>query len=282
MVFTPHDSESFNQFMKDVRHYRTLSSEEEKDLARRIKKGDNNARNKLVTANLRFLIKKAKEYLNKGLSLQDLIDAGAVGLIQAAELFDEGRNCKFITYAGYWIQKSITDALRENWMIHIPINKYEQIRQIDRLQQNALQLYERELSDYELAEELNMSLKEVKDCLQAMTMRASLDAPLAAGGECIVEEEFAPDDYLITDCHLDHYSIDENQDVIKMFRRTLKERDYEILSMSFGLEGAPYSTQEIADHFGTSDERVRQIKNRALDKLRTSSNNRLLHHYLCG
>ena len=283
IVFTPHDLPSFNLLQKDIRHFTRLSIEEEAELGRRIRQGDKDACGMLVQANLPFLIAVAKRFMNRGLTLIELISAGAVGMIQAAKDFDERRGCKFITFAESRITQSIADSLRkECGMIHIPMNAVRLRRQINKLNQEAHETEFCELSDEELAEELHATIDAIKASKQAMTLKNSFDAPLTDDADRTIEDIFNPLDIPSEDFAADHAIIEEekHQEVINMLRQNLRERDREIISMAYGLEGPQYTTQEIADHFGISDERVRQIKNRALDILRASSSCRQLRHYL--
>lgn len=276
---TNRDLPSLDKYLQEIGREELITPQEEVDLARRIKAGDQKALEKLVKANLRFVVSVSKQYQNQGLNLPDLINEGNIGLIKAAERFDETKGFKFISYAVWWIRQSILQALSEQArIVRLPLNKIGSLNKINRTSARLEQEFGRPPTSNELAEELNLDEEEVKNMLNHSNRPISMDAPLLAGEEgnlydvLLPSEDHTPDEKLVV------------ESLRKEIERTfyhLGDREAEILRMFFGLNGyRPHSLEEISERFNLTRERVRQIKEKALQKLKSSSRNRLLRKYL--
>jgi RNA polymerase primary sigma factor len=256
-----------------------LTADEEVDLARKIKKGDQLALEKLVKCNLRFVVSVAKQYQNQGLSLGDLINEGNLGLIKAANRFDETRGFKFISYAVWWIRQSILQALAEqSRIVRLPLNRVGALNKIGKAYSNLEQEFEREPSAAELASELDMEIEEVSDALKIGGRHVSVDAPFQSGEENrlldILEdsEEPSPDFTLMSD------SLKRE---IKRALSSLSEREAEVVKLYYGFEKDNALTlEEIGEMFHLTRERVRQIKEKAIRRLRHTSRSKNLRSYL--
>ncbi|HEY6193328.1 MAG TPA: sigma-70 family RNA polymerase sigma factor [Bacteroidota bacterium] len=277
--YTSRESQSLDKYLQEIGRVELLEAEEEIDLARRIKKGDQKALEKLTKANLRFVVSVAKQYQNQGLSLGDLINEGNLGLIKAAKRFDETRGFKFISYAVWWIRQSILQALAEqSRIVRLPLNRVGALNKIGKAFSTLEQEFEREPSASELAEELDMSLFEVADTLKISGRHLSMDAPFAQGEDNrlldVIQDERTP--------LPDHALIKESlSKEVERALGTLTEREAEVIRLYFGL-GREHSLtlEEIGEKFQLTRERVRQIKEKAIRRLRHASRSKQLRAYL--
>jgi len=257
-----------------------LTPEEEVELAKRIKQGDELALEKLTKANLRFVVSVAKQYQNQGLSLSDLINEGNLGLIKAAQRFDETRGFKFISYAVWWIRQSILQALAEqSRIVRLPLNKVGSLNKINRAFSELEQNYEREPSADELAEQLEISPEEVETTLAVASRHVSVDAPFVEGEDNSLLDVLENDKTPETDEALEY-----TQSLSKEINRSLgslTERQCDVIKLYYGIGlKHPMSLEDIGDKFGLTRERVRQIKDKAINKLRTTNRSKLLKNYL--
>ena len=256
-----------------------MRPDEEIELARRIKKSDGEAMKKLVEANLRFVVSVAKNYQHQGLSLGDLINEGNIGLIKAAKRFDETRGFKFISYAVWWIRQSILQALAEqSRVIRIPLNKVGALNKIGKAFDSLEKEYERNPSSDEIAEILNIDASEVDDTLQVSRRSRSLDAPFREGEKNrlldVVQDENQP----LPDTSLENTSL---RIELERVLASLSEKESEVIKLYFGLNGeGPLTLEDIGERFGFTRERARQIKEKALRRLRHSFRSRRLRKYL--
>ncbi|HLU25560.1 MAG TPA: sigma-70 family RNA polymerase sigma factor [Longimicrobiales bacterium] len=270
---------SLDQYLKEISNYPLLSREEEAELARAIKQGDEEALDKLVRSNLRFVVSVAKKYQNQGVALADLINEGNLGLIRAAHKFDETKGIKFISYAVWWIRQAILQALAEqSRIVRVPLNRAGALHRIGKRSSALLQELGREPTVDELADELDLSQEEVERTLAISQSHLSLDAPLMPG-----------EDNRLLDYLPDQFSRgpeDETFDralssTIEEALSTLKEREAKILRLYFGLDGQePMTLEEIGSLLGITRERVRQIKEKALLRLRHASRARFLETFI--
>jgi RNA polymerase primary sigma factor len=277
--YTNRESQSLDKYLQEIGKVELLDPEEEIELARRIKKGDQKALEKLTKANLRFVVSVAKQYQNQGLSLGDLINEGNLGLIKAAKRFDETRGFKFISYAVWWIRQSILQALAEqSRIVRLPLNRVGALNKIGKAFSTLEQEFEREPSASELAEELDMSLFEVADTLKISGRHLSMDAPFAQGEENrlldVIQDERTP----LPDHQLIKESLSKE---VERALGTLTEREAEVIRLYFGL-GREHSLtlEEIGEKFQLTRERVRQIKEKAIRRLRHASRSKQLRAYL--
>jgi len=257
-----------------------LTPEEEVELAKRIKNGDQAALEKLTKANLRFVVSVAKQYQNQGLSLSDLINEGNLGLIKAAQRFDETRGFKFISYAVWWIRQSILQALAEqSRIVRLPLNKVGSLNKINKAFSELEQAYEREPSAEELAEQLEISTDEVETTLGVASRHVSVDAPFVTGEDNSLLDVLENGTTGNTDSELEY-----KQSLRKEIERslsTLTDRQCDVIKLYFGIGiEHPMSLEDIGDKFGLTRERVRQIKDKAINKLRSASRSKLLRNYL--
>jgi RNA polymerase primary sigma factor len=277
--YTNRESQSLDKYLQEIGRVELLDPEEEIDLARRIKKGDQKALEKLTKANLRFVVSVAKQYQNQGLSLGDLINEGNLGLIKAAKRFDETRGFKFISYAVWWIRQSILQALAEqSRIVRLPLNRVGALNKIGKAFSTLEQEFEREPSASELAEELDMSLFEVADTLKISGRHLSMDAPFIQGEDNrlldVIQDERTP--------MPDHLLVRESlSKEVERALGTLTEREAEVIRLYFGL-GREHSLtlEEIGEKFQLTRERVRQIKEKAIRRLRHASRSKQLRAYL--
>jgi RNA polymerase primary sigma factor len=276
---TNRDTLSLDKYLHEIGKVELLSAETEVELAKRIKKGDREALETLIKANLRFVVSVSKQYQNQGLSLPDLINEGNLGLIKAAERFDETRGFKFISYAVWWIRQSILQALAEQArIVRLPLNKIGSINKINKAFNKLEQEFQREPTVEELAELMDLKPDLIEDSMNFSNVHVSMDAPL--------REDEANDLYDVM-MNEDSPNPDENlmdqslRQEIERSLATLGEREAEILRFYFGLRGYQQHTlEEIGDEFGLTRERVRQIKEKAIKKLKNQYRNRLLKTYL--
>jgi RNA polymerase primary sigma factor len=277
---TNRESQSLEKYLQEIGKVDLLTPEEEVDLAKRIKQGDQLALEKLTKANLRFVVSVAKQYQNQGLSLSDLINEGNLGLIKAAQRFDETRGFKFISYAVWWIRQSILQALAEqSRIVRLPLNKVGSLNKINKAFSELEQQYEREPSAEELAELLDITTDEVETTLGVAARHVSMDAPFVEGEDNslldVLENTAMPG----TDQHLEY--ADSLRREIERSLGTLTERQADVIKLYFGLGVEhPMSLEDIGDKFGLTRERVRQIKDKAINKLRATNRSKLLKNYL--
>ncbi len=271
--------QSIEKYLEEIGGYSPLPPEEEIRLARLIRKGDAAALDKLVKANLRFVISVAKEYQGQGLPLQDLISEGNLGLIKAAQRFDETRGFKFISYAVWWIRQSILQALAEqSRVVRLPLNRVGAINKIGRALEQLEKAFGREPSMDEVAIKMEMTAYEVADVLKTSARHLSLDEPFKEEDGNNLLDVIESDRYAPPDSTLMKESL---QVEINKVLSTLKDREAEIIKLYFGLDGdRPLTLEEIGEHFQLTRERVRQIKEKALRRLRHRSRLEPLRKYL--
>ncbi|HEB85074.1 MAG TPA: sigma-70 family RNA polymerase sigma factor [Bacteroidetes bacterium] len=272
-------NQSLEKYLQEIGEYDLLNTKEEIELARRIHTGDQEALEKLTKANLRFVVSVAKQYQNQGLSLGDLINEGNLGLIKAAERFDETRGFKFISYAVWWIRQSILQALAEqSRVVRLPLNRVGALNKIGKAYSNLEQTFEREPSPEEIAEALDMTPFEVTDTLKMSGRHLSMDAPFNQGEDNRLldilhnDSEPPPDTTLISE------SLKKE---VERSLATLSPREAEVIRLYFGLNiEQPLTLEEIGEKFSLTRERVRQIKEKAIRRLRHASRSKALRAYL--
>ena len=275
---TNRESASLDKYLQEIGKEELISVEEEVELAQRIKKGDKEALEKLTKANLRFVVSVAKQYQNQGLSLPDLINEGNLGLIKAAEKFDETRGFKFISYAVWWIRQSILQALAEqSRIVRLPLNQVGSLNKINKAFARFEQEHERTPSADELATELELPKEKVTDTLRVAGRHISVDAPFADG-----EDNSLLDVLINTDSpNADRGLINESLATeVERALEILTERERDIIRYFFGIGCSEMTLEEIGEKFDLTRERVRQIKEKAIRKLRQSSRSKLLKSYL--
>ncbi len=277
---TNRESQSLEKYLQEIGKVELVTPEEEVRLATLIKRGDQQALNKLTRANLRFVVSVAKQYQNQGLSLPDLINEGNVGLIKAAQRFDETRGFKFISYAVWWIRQSILQSLAEQArIVRLPLNKVGLTNRIQKAYSQLEQEFEREPSAEELADLLNMDLEEVTSTLGINARHISMDTPLAEGEEGTLLDVLENHNAERTDAELDHRQslrVEINRSL-----GTLTERQKDVICYFFGIGvDHPLSLEDIGDKFNLTRERVRQIKDKAITKLKANSRTKVLRTYL--
>jgi RNA polymerase primary sigma factor len=277
--YTNRESQSLEKYLQEIGKVDLLKPDEEIELARRIKKGDQLSLEKLTKANLRFVVSVAKQYQNQGLSLGDLINEGNLGLIKAAKRFDETRGFKFISYAVWWIRQSILQALAEqSRIVRLPLNRVGALNKIGKAFSALEQEYEREPSASELADELDMSLFEVADTLKISGRHLSMDAPFAQGEDNRLLDVIHDDRQPSPDNSLMKESLKQE---VRRALSTLSDREAEIIRLYFGLDLEHSLTlEEIGERFSLTRERVRQIKEKALRRLRDKTRSKTLKAYL--
>lgn len=275
---TNRESASLDKYLQEIGREDLITVEEEVELAQAIKKGDRRALEKLTRANLRFVVSVAKQYQNQGLSLPDLINEGNLGLIKAAEKFDETRGFKFISYAVWWIRQSILQALAEqSRIVRLPLNQVGSLNKISKALQKFEQENERRPSAEELAQELDLSVDKVTDSLKVSGRHISMDAPFVEGEDNSLLDVLVNDDAPVADRTLINESL---QKEIDRALSTLTERESDIIKMFFGIGCQEMTLEEIGDKFQLTRERVRQIKEKAIRRLRQDSRSKLLKSYL--
>ncbi|TQD39777.1 sigma-70 family RNA polymerase sigma factor [Haloflavibacter putidus] len=276
---TNRESVSLDKYLHDISKVDLITAEEEVELAQRIREGDQVALEKLTTANLRFVVSVAKQYQNQGLKLPDLINEGNVGLVKAAKRFDETRGFKFISYAVWWIRQSILQALAEqSRVVRLPLNKIGSINKINKAFAHLEQANQRPPTPEELANELDMTIADVKQSLKNSGRHLSMDAPLKDGETSNlydvlnVGESPNPDEGLIRDS----LNIEINRAL-----ETLTQREADVIKLFYGIgDHRAMTLEEIGETFGLTRERVRQIREKGIKKLRHSSKNKLLKKFL--
>jgi RNA polymerase primary sigma factor len=277
---TNRESQSLEKYLQEIGKVDLITPEEEVKLARLIKQGDQRALDRLTKANLRFVVSVAKQYQNQGLSLPDLINEGNLGLIKAAQRFDETRGFKFISYAVWWIRQSILQALAEqSRIVRLPLNKVGLTNRIQKAYSQLEQEYEREPSAEELATVLEMDIEEVSATLGISARHVSVDTPLAEGEDNTLLDVLENPNAVKTDNELDH--TESLKVEIERSLKTLTERQKEVICYFFGIGvDHPMSLEDIGEKFSLTRERVRQIKDKAITKLRTVNRCKLLRTYL--
>ncbi|MGF1639171.1 MAG: RNA polymerase sigma factor RpoD/SigA [Cyclobacteriaceae bacterium] len=276
---TNRESQSLDKYLQEIGKVDLLTADEEVTLAKRIKEGDQMALEKLTKANLRFVVSVAKQYQNQGLTLGDLINEGNLGLIKAAQRFDETRGFKFISYAVWWIRQSILQALAEqSRIVRLPLNRVGSLNKISKTFSELEQKYEREPSPDELAEVLKVTTSEIVDTMKISGRHVSMDAPFAQGEENslldVLENDLeeTPDSGLMSD---------SLRREVQRTLSTLTPREADVITLYFGLNGEHSMTlEEIGEKFNLTRERVRQIKEKAIRRLRHTSRSNSLKPYL--
>ncbi|HAH33598.1 RNA polymerase sigma factor RpoD/SigA [Flavobacteriaceae bacterium] len=277
---TNRETKSLNSYLQDVSKIDMITAEEEVELAQRIREGDQSALDKLTKANLRFVISVAKQYQNQGLTLSDLINEGNVGLVKAAQRFDETRGFKFISYAVWWIRQSILQAIAEqSRVVRLPLNKIGDINKIRKASIHLEQVHQRVPSASEIAKELDMTVSSVKQSLKNSSRSLSMDAPFQEGeNDNNLYDVISSGETPNPDKALIHESLKIE---IDRALDTLAPREADVVKLNFGLSGQPAMTlQEIGDTFELSRERVRQIREKAIRRLRQESKSHILKKYL--
>ena len=275
---TNRESASLDKYLQEIGKEDLITVEEEVELAQRIRKGDQKALEKLTRANLRFVVSVAKQYQNQGLSLPDLINEGNLGLIKAAEKFDETRGFKFISYAVWWIRQSILQALAEQArIVRLPLNQVGSLNKINKAYARFEQEHERRPSPEELAEVLDIPAEKIADTLRVSGRHISVDAPFVEGEDNSLLDVLVNDDAPVADRSLMNESLSKE---IDRALATLTERECEIIKMFFGIGCQEMTLEEIGDKFGLTRERVRQIKEKAIRRLRQGTRSKLLKSYL--
>jgi RNA polymerase primary sigma factor len=277
---TNRESQSLEKYLQEIGKVDLITPEEEVNLAIRIKQGDQRALEKLTKANLRFVVSVAKQYQNQGLSLSDLINEGNLGLIKAAQRFDETRGFKFISYAVWWIRQSILQALAEqSRIVRLPLNKVGLSNKISKAYSQLEQEFEREPSPDELATILEINTEEVEATLGVAARHVSMDAPFIDGEDNSLLDVLENPNAVSADEELDHH--DSLRREIERSLSTLTDRQKDVIILYFGIAVEhPMSLEDIGEKFGLTRERVRQIKDKAITKLRTTSRSKLLRNYL--
>ena len=275
---TNRESGSLDKYLQEIGKEDLITVEEEVELAQRIRKGDQKALEKLTRANLRFVVSVAKQYQNQGLSLPDLINEGNLGLIKAAEKFDETRGFKFISYAVWWIRQSILQALAEqSRIVRLPLNQVGSLNKINKAFSRFEQENERRPSPEELADSLDLPAEKVADTLRVSGRHISVDAPFVEGEDNSLLDVLVNDDSPIADRTLINESLSTE---VERALSTLTERERDIIKLFFGINTQEMTLEEIGEKFGLTRERVRQIKEKAIRRLRHSSRSKLLKTYL--
>ena len=276
---TNRETPSLDKYLLEIGKIDLITAEEEVDLAKRIHKGDLDARDRLINANLRFVVSVSKQYQHQGLSLQDMINEGNVGLIKAAERFDETRGFKFISYAVWWIRQSILQALAEqSRIVRLPINRIGHINKMKRIFTVLEQEFEREPTTLEISQALELAPADVKKAIKNSGRYISMDAPLSDddGGNMydvfLSEDASSPDKELLTDSLCKE---------IERALNTLTRREAEVIRLYYGLNGRhSHTLEEIGEEFNITRERIRQIKEKGIKRLKHASKNRVLKTYM--
>jgi RNA polymerase primary sigma factor len=276
---TNRESASLDKYLQEIGREELITAEEEVILAKKIKDGDQSALEKLTRANLRFVVSVAKQYQNQGLSLPDLINEGNLGLIKAARRFDETRGFKFISYAVWWIRQSILQALAEqSRIVRLPLNQVGSLNKINKAYSKLEQQFEREPSAEELADILDLPIDKVSDTMKVSGRHVSMDAPFANGEESSLLDVLVNLDSPKADTGLMNESLSKE---IDRALSTLTERERDVVKLFFGIGlNHGLTLEEIGDKFDLTRERVRQIKEKAIRRLRHSSRSKLLQQYL--
>ena len=276
---TNRETPSLDKYLLEIGKIDLISAEEEVELAKKIRKGDLDARDRLINANLRFVVSVSKQYQHQGLSLPDMINEGNLGLIKAAERFDETRGFKFISYAVWWIRQSILQAIAEQVrIVRLPLNRYSHINKMKRTSTVLEQKYEREPTTLEISQVLELAPTDVKEAIKNSPQYISLDAPLAQDEKgnmydvLFSEDDSSPDKELLSD---------SLRKEIERALNTLTQREADIIRLYFGLNGKyMHRLHEISDKFDLTSERIRQIIQKAIRRLKHTARSRILKTYL--
>jgi RNA polymerase primary sigma factor len=276
---TNRETASLDKYLQEIGKVELITAEEEVELARRIKAGDKDALEKLTKANLRFVVSVSKQYQNQGLSLPDLINEGNLGLIKAAQRFDETRGFKFISYAVWWIRQSILQALAEqSRIVRLPLNKIGSINKINKAYARLEQQNEREPDSHEIAEMLDIPESEVKESIRNSGRHISMDAPLIQDEENTLYDVLRGDD---TNTPEKELMVESLRKEIDRAISTLTSREADVVRLYFGLNSKhPMTLEEIGEKFDLTRERVRQIKEKAIRRLKHTSRSKILKSYL--
>ena len=275
---TNRESASLDKYLQEIGHEELISIEEEVELAQRIKKGDKEALERLTKANLRFVVSVAKQYQNQGLSLPDLINEGNLGLIKAAEKFDETRGFKFISYAVWWIRQSILQAIAEqSRIVRLPLNQVGSVNRINRILNKFEQENERRPSVDEIADKVDLPEDKIVDAMKAPSKHISVDAPFIEGEDNSILDVLPNADSPMADNELVMESLRAE---ISSALNVLNERERNIIEAFFGINQPEMTLEEIGDKYGLTRERVRQIKEKAIRRLRHNTKNKMLKSYL--
>ncbi len=275
---TNRESASLDKYLQEIGREELVTPDEEVELAQRIRKGDQEALEKLTRANLRFVVSVAKQYQNQGLSLPDLINEGNLGLIKAAEKFDETRGFKFISYAVWWIRQSILQALAEqSRIVRLPLNQVGSLNKINKALSKFEQENERQPSNEELSEMIDVPKDKISDTLRVGSRHVSVDAPFVEGEDNSLLDVLPNDDSPSADRGLVNESLNTE---IERALSTLTDREREIVKSFFGIGCQEMTLEEIGERFGLTRERVRQIKEKAIRRLKSPSRSKLLKGYL--
>jgi RNA polymerase primary sigma factor len=275
---TNRESESLEKYLQEIGKEELLSTDEEVELAQRIRKGDRKALERLTKANLRFVVSVAKQYQNQGMSLPDLINEGNLGLIKAAEKFDETRGFKFISYAVWWIRQSILQAIAEqSRIVRVPLNQVGSVNKINRMLNKFEQENERRPSSVEISEQTDIPQEKVDEAIMVNSRHVSVDAPFVDGEDNSLLDVLVNDDAPMADRQL---VIESLRSEIATILKMLNERERNVITAFYGIGQPEMTLEEIGNKFGLTRERVRQIKEKAIRRLRNSTNNKLLKSYL--
>lgn len=275
---TNRENASLDKYLQEIGHEELISVEEEVELARRIKKGDRKALEKLTKANLRFVVSVAKQYQNQGLSLPDLINEGNIGLLKAAEKFDETRGFKFISYAVWWIRQSILQAIAEqSRVVRLPLNQVGSVNKINRILNQFEQENERRPSIDEIADKTDMPHDKIEDVLKVNTHQVSVDAPVTDNDGASMLDFMQSDSEPETDSKLVMESLREE---IANALNVLNERERNVVEAFYGINQPESTMEEIGKKYGLTRERVRQIREKAIRKLKQNTKNKMLKSYL--
>lgn len=271
--------QSLDTYYREIGEVKLLSPDEEIDLARRIKQNDQAALKKLVRSNLRFVVSVAKSYQNHGLSLEDLINEGNLGLVKAAHRFDETRGFKFISYAVWWIRQAILQAIAEKTrMIRLPLNRVGTLTKISKVYSKLEQEFERTPTNEEIASILDIDSDDITNTIKKASRVTSLDSPIISNSNSRLIDIIEDQDELKPDSELIEESL---KDEVMHILKGLTSRESKILKLYFGLDGEkPRTLEEVGMEFRLTRERIRQIKEKALKKLRRSSRSKVLRQYL--
>ena len=275
---TNRESASLDKYLQEIGHEELLSVDEEVELAQKIKKGDRRALERLTRANLRFVVSVAKQYQNQGLSLPDLINEGNVGLIKAAEKFDETRGFKFISYAVWWIRQSILQAIAEqSRIVRLPLNQVGSVNKINRELNKFEQEHERRPSVNEIADRIDLPEDKIEEAMKANNRHVSMDAPFVDGEDNSLLDVLADNDMPMADKALVQESLRKEVDrAIEL----LNDREQKVVRAFFGIGSPEMTLEEIGEKYNLTRERVRQIKEKAIRRLRHNTKNKLLKTYL--
>ena len=275
---TNRESASLEKYLQEIGHEPLLSAEEEVELAQRIHKGDRDALERLTKANLRFVVSVAKQYQNQGLSLADLINEGNVGLIKAAEKFDETRGFKFISYAVWWIRQSIMQAIAEqSRLVKLPLNQVNSVNKINKMLSKFEQENERRPSIDEIAENIDLDEEKIAEAIRNASRHVSMDAPFSNGDENSLLDVMPNADAPLADNLVEMESL---RDEIAAALKTLNERERKVLEAFYGIGQPEMTLDEIGRSLGLTRERVRQIRQKAIRQLRKNTKNKALKAYL--